>query len=217
MQVVTRLDLLVLPRERGQIRIRLLQRCKNRLVVMLYLGEKLLHQRIVLAWQHHARLPHQCFAAQFADLDREPLELLAGPGRLGEQPDCVVQQQRPEALQLAPDVHTTGGRLARNLVDQHHPQWHRFALRAHRYRAGEMQEPNAAASDQQDTYVTVVTLYCARPWRASTDDASAAQRWPKRESTPDRPGGLAVRCADQSDLRGFRLEVAFGSKCASSR
>ena len=74
--------------------------------------------------QGELRLPQRGLPALLANLRRQPLEVLARVRRRREHPDGVLQQDGPQALELAPDVDARRGRLARNLVVQQDPGLH---------------------------------------------------------------------------------------------
>src|ERR687885_128213 len=100
MKVVLRLDLLVAPGQGCEIGILALQ----------------------------VRHPQRGLPALLANLRSQPLEVLARARRRREHPDGILQQDGPQALELAPDVDARRGRLARNLVVQQDPGLHGSAL-----------------------------------------------------------------------------------------
>src|ERR687885_2519898 len=128
MKVVLSLDLLVAPGQGCEIGILALQVRQNGPIGRIHLREELLHQGLVVSRQGELRLPQRGFPALLADLRSQPLEVLARARRRREHPDGVLQQDGPQALELAPGGDARRGRLARNLVVQQDPGLHGSAL-----------------------------------------------------------------------------------------
>src|SRR5918912_1433750 len=124
MKVVLSLDLLVAPGQGCEIGILALQVRQNGPIGYIHLRDKLLHQGLVVSWQGEPRLPQRGFPALLPNLRSQPLEVLARVRRRREHPDGILQQDGPQALELAPDVDARRGRFARNLVVQQDPSLH---------------------------------------------------------------------------------------------
>jgi hypothetical protein len=63
----------------------------------------------------------ECFAASFADLAQQPLEVLLGVLVHRQRVDGILDRDRPDPLQPAPDLDAQIGRLGRKLMDQQQP------------------------------------------------------------------------------------------------
>src|SRR5919202_758750 len=128
MKVVLSLDLLVAPVLGCEIGILVLQVRENGPIGYIHLRDKLLHQGLVVPCQGEPRLPQGGFPALLANLRGQPLEVLARARRRREHPDGILQQNSPQALELAPGGDARRSRLARNLVVQQDPGLHGSAL-----------------------------------------------------------------------------------------
>jgi hypothetical protein len=70
---------------------------------------------------NQAGFANECFATSFADLAQQPLEILLRLLVHWQRVDGILDRDRPDPLQPAPDLDAQIGRVGRQLMDQQQP------------------------------------------------------------------------------------------------